>query len=182
MVHESLYDKLTWLEQKPCFILYDSWTLFHILEMVLFLWVKSIRLTFSKHYIETFSFQVKVLMGCATKLLTDVRVKKWQFPVRLMKSSKSLELTMVDFQLQSVTNMATPIGVSIVCPQKPSGYFKLSKFQWYPFSDIHSKNVASTLIDLFLKLHSSLIWTYNMRAAMLQNQISCSCLHHYSIA
>ena len=135
------------VKEKDCFILYDSSTLFHILDMVLFLWVKSIRLTFSNHYIQTFCFQVKVLMGCATKLLTDVRVKKWQFPVRLMKSSKSLELTMAGFQSQYVTNMATPTGVSIVCHQKPSGCFKLSKFQWYPFSDIHSKNVASTLID-----------------------------------
>ena len=135
------------VKEKDCFILYDSSTLFHILDMVLFLWVKSIRLTFSKHYIETFSFQVKVLMGCATKLLTDVRVKKWQFPVRLMKSSKSLELTMVDFQLQSVTNMATPIGVSIVCHQKQSECFKLSKFQWYTFFDMHSKNVTSTLVE-----------------------------------
>ena len=138
LVHESLYDKLTWLRQKACFILYDSSTLFHILDMVLFLWVKSVHLTFSNHYIQTCSFQVKVLMGCATKLLTDVRVKKWQFPVRLMKSSKSLELTMVGFQSQYVTNMATPIGVSIVCHQKPSGCFKLSKFQWCPIFYMHS--------------------------------------------
>ena len=76
-------------------------------------------------------FQERLQMVPSTKQPIDVKTKSSTFLVIVAKLFQWFAQTMADFPSPSVTNMASRIGVSIVCHQGRLGYCRQSKWEFH---------------------------------------------------